>query len=75
MTEELKPKCHYHLVCHACPLDMLKEDFRTFRMALKDFVSEVNKELAIKKAHSVINRIDEWFEPHTDGYQPMFKEE
>ena len=71
----MEPKCQYHIGCHNCPVEKLKEDFRAFRMALKQFLSAGDKKMAIQEGHSLVNKIDEWYEPHTSDYKPMFKEE
>jgi hypothetical protein len=40
-------------------------------MAIKQFVSCGEKQMAVAEGHSLINKIDEWYEPHTDDYKPI----
>lgn len=48
-----------------------------FRQAIVNFLVEPTGHLAEAKeqALSLKNKIDEWYEPHSPGYQPMHKED
>lgn len=73
----MEPKCQYHIGCHNCPIEKLKEDMRMFRQAIVNFLVEPTGHLAEAKeqALSLKNQIDEWYEPHSSDYQPMHKED
>ncbi len=70
-------KCRKEIGCHDCVVAKTSEDMRVFRQALVQFLCVPQTHISELKvmAMSLKARIDEYYEPHTEGYQPMFKEE
>ena len=64
-------KCRAEIGCHNCVILKVKEDMREFRQAIVQFLVEPSTHIADLKvmALSLKAAIDEWYEPHTDGYE------
>jgi hypothetical protein len=69
--------CKRVVGCHECVRYIVAEEMRTFRQAIVQFLIEPQTHIAELKimAMSLKAGIDEWYEPHTTDYKPMFKEE
>lgn len=69
--------CKRIVGCHECTRHLVSEDMRVFRQAIVQFLVEPSTHLSELKemAMSLKATIDEWYEPHTSDYKPMFKEE
>jgi hypothetical protein len=65
-------KCQYHIGCHSCPLEKLKEEMRMFRQAITQFLVEPQTHISELRGmgYSLKSKIDEWYEPHTDSFKP-----
>jgi hypothetical protein len=65
------PKCQREIRCHNCNVAKAAEDMRVFRQAIVQFLTTPETHIPYLKemALSMKSVIDEWYEPHTDGYK------
>lgn len=59
--------CQRKIGCHSCLIEQLEEDMRLFRAAVVQFVIEGDREKMRLEGHTILKRIDEFYEPKTEG--------
>jgi hypothetical protein len=65
--ENCELKCKRIIGCHSCVIENIAEDMRLFRAAVVQFITEMDREKMRIEGHTLIKKIDEWYEPKTEA--------
>ena len=62
LEESCNLRCKRQVGCHNCVLENIAEDMRLFRAAVVQFITEGDKQKMLVEGHTILRKIDEWYE-------------